>query len=54
MNGIRTDHAKQRDERVSRNEWESVLGRLDMVVDEISRALGWPTRIEEPRTTTRR
>ncbi|OPX97211.1 MAG: hypothetical protein A4E62_00059 [Syntrophorhabdus sp. PtaU1.Bin002] len=48
MNG-RTDYTKQRDGRVNRNEWESILGRLDVVVDEISRALGWPTRIEEPR-----
>ncbi|NLW36290.1 hypothetical protein [Syntrophorhabdus aromaticivorans] len=49
MNGIRTGYAEQRDGRVDRNEWEGILGRLDVLVDEISRALGWSAGIEEPR-----
>jgi len=46
MNSIRTDYAEPRGGRV--NEWESILGRLDAVEDEINRALGWVTSIEEP------
>ena len=45
MNGIRTDYAEPRGGRV--NEWESILGRLDAVGEEINRALGWVTSIEE-------
>jgi len=46
MNSIRTDYVEPRGGRV--NEWESILGRLDAVEDEINRALGWVTSIEEP------
>jgi hypothetical protein len=46
MNGIRTGCAELRGERV--NEWESLLGRLDAVGDEINRALNRIARIEEP------
>jgi hypothetical protein len=48
MNSIRTDYTELRDGRVNRNEWESLLGRLDAVGDEIKRALGRATSIEEP------
>ena len=46
MNGIRTDYREMKDGRV--NEWESILGRLDAVGDEINRALNWTTSGEEP------
>jgi hypothetical protein len=46
MKGIRTEYIELHDGRV--NKWESLLGRLDAVGDEINRALGWATRIEEP------
>jgi len=46
MNSIRTDYTEPSGGRV--NEWESILGRLDAVADEINRALGWVTSIEEP------
>ena len=46
MNSIRKDYTELRGGRVS--EWESFLGRLDAVGDEINRALNWSTRIEEP------
>ena len=44
MNGIRTDYRKMRDGRV--NEWESILGRLDAVGEEINRALRRSTGME--------
>jgi hypothetical protein len=46
MNSIRKDYTELRGGRV--NKWESLLGRLDAVGDEINRALNWTTRIEEP------
>ena len=48
MKGIRTEYIELQDGRANRNEWESLLGRLDAVGDEINRALNWSTRIEEP------
>jgi hypothetical protein len=53
LKGIRTDYTALRDKRVYRNEWESLLGRLDALGDEINRALARTTRIEEPRTADR-
>jgi hypothetical protein len=50
MNGIRTDYREMKDGRV--NEWESILGRLDAVGDEINRALNWTTSSEEPGSGT--
>jgi hypothetical protein len=46
MNSIRRGYSEMRGGRV--NEWESFLGRLDAVGDEINRALNWTTSIEEP------
>ena len=53
LKGIRTDYTALRDKRVHRNEWDSLLGRLDALGDEINRALARTTRIEEPRTADR-
>jgi hypothetical protein len=53
LKGIRTDYAALREKRVYRNEWESLLGRLDALGDEINRALARTTRIEEPRNGDR-
>jgi uncharacterized coiled-coil DUF342 family protein len=53
LKGIRTDYTALRDKSVYRNEWESLLGRLDALGDEINRALARTTRIEEPRTGDR-
>ena len=54
LKGIRTDYEALRDKNVSREEWDSLLGRLDALGDEINRALGRePTRIEEPRNGDR-
>jgi hypothetical protein len=46
---IRTDYEALRDKRVYRDEWDSLLGRLDALGDEINRAVSRTTRIEEPR-----
>ncbi len=48
LKGIRTDYEALREKRVYRNEWESLLGRLDALGDEINRAMSRTTRIEEP------
>ena len=53
LKGIRTDYEVLRERRVYRNEWESLLGRLDALGDEINRALTRTTRIEEPRNGDR-
>jgi hypothetical protein len=49
LKGIRTDYTQLRDKVVSRDEWDSLLGRLDVLRDEIDRALGRTARIEAPR-----
>jgi hypothetical protein len=53
MKVIQTDYTELRDRRVNRNGWESLLGRLDVVGDEINRALHLTTRIEEPMSGVR-
>ena len=56
LKGIRTDYKELRDRRVYRDEWDSLLGRLDALGDEINRALARPAspaRIEEPRSGDR-
>jgi hypothetical protein len=53
MNRIRTDNAEPRDRKIYQSEWASILGRLDALSDEISRALGWSIRIEEPKSVVR-
>jgi len=53
LKGIRTDYEALRERRVYREEWESLLGRLDALGDEINRALARTTRIEEPRNGDR-
>ena len=50
---IRIDYTELRDRRVYRDEWDSLLGRLDTLGDEINRALARNTRIEEPRSGDR-
>jgi len=53
LKGIRTDYTELRDKRVDRSEWETLLRRLDVLGDEINRALDRTTRIEEPRNGDR-
>ncbi len=42
MNSTRTDYM------VDRNGWENILGRLDILAEEINRALNRGTGMEEP------
>jgi hypothetical protein len=53
LKGIQTDYAQLREKSVHKSEWDSLLGRLDALGDEINRALGRTTRIEEPRNGDR-
>jgi hypothetical protein len=56
LKDIRTDYTALRDKEVSRDEWNRLLGRLDVLGEEINRALARPAspaRIEEPRSGDR-
>jgi hypothetical protein len=53
LKGIRTDYTALRDREVSRDEWDSLHGRLDVLGEEINRALARTTRFEEPRNADR-
>jgi hypothetical protein len=50
---IRTDYEVLREKRVNRDEWGSLLGRLDVLGDEINAAMARTSRIEEPRNGER-
>ena len=50
---IRTDFGELRDKRVNRDEWDSLLGRLDALGEDINRSLARTTRLEEPRNGDR-
>lgn len=53
LKGIRTDYEALRDKVVSRDEWDSLLVRLDVLGEEINRALARTKRIEQPRNADR-
>ncbi len=53
LKNIRTDYTVLKDRMVYREEWDSVLGRLDTLRDEINRALGQTARMETPRNGDR-
>jgi hypothetical protein len=53
LKGIRTDYEVLRDKAVSRDEWDSLQGRLDVLNGEIDRALGRQARTESPRNGDR-
>jgi hypothetical protein len=53
LKGIRIDYEALRDKDVPRDQWDSLIGRLDVLGDEINRALGRNARIEEPRNGDR-
>jgi hypothetical protein len=51
---IQTDYTELRDKKVYRDKWDSLLGRLDALGEEINRASArTTTRIEEPRNGDR-
>ena len=41
MKDIQTEYIELQDGRVNQKDWESLLGRLDAVGDEINRELNW-------------
>jgi len=45
---IRRDYLVLREKNVYREEWESLLGRLDLLDAEVSTALARPPRVEMP------
>jgi hypothetical protein len=49
LKGIQTDYTQLRDKAVYRDEWDSLLGRLDALGGEVDRALGRTTKTEAPR-----
>ena len=53
LKSIRTDYEVLREKRVYREEWESLLGRLDALGDEINSGACPDPRIEEPRNGDR-
>jgi hypothetical protein len=53
LKGIRTDYEVLRERRVYRDEWESLIARLDALGDDINAAMVRTTRIEEPRNGDR-
>ena len=48
MKDIQTEYIELQDGRVNQKDWESLLGRLDAVGDEINRELNW-TRMHTPK-----
>lgn len=50
---IRIDYTALRDKDVYRSDWEGILGRLDLLDEEINRAMVRTTRVEEPRNGER-
>jgi hypothetical protein len=48
LKDIRTDYEALRGRSVHREEWDSLIGRLDILGEEINRALVRTSRIEEP------
>lgn len=48
LKSIRTDYALLRDKKVSREEWNSLNKRIDVLGDEINRAFVRTTKIEDP------
>lgn len=56
LKGIRTDYTALRDRDVTREEWDRLNGRLDVLGAEINRAVARPAspaRMEEPRNAER-
>ena len=53
LKGIRTDYMALRDKKVHQEEWTKLQGRLDVLGDEVNRAVSRTARIEEPRNGDR-
>ena len=53
LQGIRIDYTELRDKMVYRDQWDNLNRRLDVLEDEINRALARTSRIDEPRNGDR-
>lgn len=53
LKGIRTDYTALRDKRVYREEWDNLNRRLDLLEDDIDRAMSRNSRMDEPRNGDR-
>jgi hypothetical protein len=53
LKGIRTDYTALRDKKVNQEEWTTLQRRLDVLGDEVNRAVSRTARIEEPRNGDR-
>jgi hypothetical protein len=53
LKGIRTDYTALRDKKVHQEEWNALQGRLDVLGEEVNRAVSRTARIEEPRNGER-
>lgn len=53
LKGIRTDYEQLRDKVVSRDKWDSLNVRLDVLGEEINRTLARTPKVEEPRSGDR-
>ena len=53
LKGIRTDYMVLRDKKVHQEEWNALQGRLDVLGNEVNRAVSRTARIGEPRNGER-
>jgi hypothetical protein len=53
LKGIRTDYTVLRDKKVHQEEWNALQGRLDVLGNEVNRAVSRTARIGEPRNGER-
>ena len=53
LKGIRTDYTELRDKEVARKEWKKLHIRLDLLGEEIGRALARNAKVEDPRSGDR-
>jgi len=53
LDGIRGDYTALRDRTTTREEWERLLRRLDMLEDELNKTVAYPTRLDEIRIEDR-
>jgi hypothetical protein len=53
LDGIQGDYRALRDRPATREEWERLLGRVDMLESEINKTVAYPTRYDEIRIEDR-
>jgi hypothetical protein len=53
LKGIRIDYTELRDKMVYRDQWDNLNRRLDLLEDEINKAMARTSRVDEPRNGSR-